>query len=105
MLDYSNNKNVDMKDLRCSDMTYDGRPLLFVMKFKQKLEEECKHPDLNNCSCILSFIRRSEEGWVPMYTINCSNLGFYSLPSYIPKNTSSFYATDNKVKFKKKNLR
>lgn len=105
MLDYSNNKNVDMKDLRCSDMTYDGRPLLFVMKFKQKLEEECKHPDLNNCSCILSFIRRSEEGWVPMYTINCSNLGFYSLPSYIPKNTSSFYATDNKVKLKKKNLR
>lgn len=59
------------------------------------------NPELRNCTCSLSFITFDlDDVWRPMYSINCSNLNLLRLPATVPENTTTFYATHNKVKHK-----
>lgn len=47
----------------------------------------------------MPFIRLSDDGTSlqPLYSINCSALKLYSLPTFIPENTTIFYANHNNI--------
>lgn len=101
LLIFDEGQKVADKDLmKCVDMKYTGRPLLTVMDFKQTIRNECqKEPDIKNCSCILSYVRPSINGdyLIPMITVNCSSRNFYSLPSYLPRNTTILHISHNNI--------
>lgn len=102
LLKFDEGQKVSDKDLmKCVDLKYTGRPLLRVMDFKQTIRLECaKHEDVKNCSCTLSYVRPSINGefLVPMYTVNCSNKGFWTLPSFLPRNTTILHITHNNIR-------
>ncbi|GAB0086504.1 Cytoplasmic phosphatidylinositol transfer protein 1 [Sergentomyia squamirostris] len=90
----------DKELMRCVDFKYSGRPLLAVMDFKLQMRQQCQsHPDIQNCSCILHYIRPSDDGeyLIPMVTVNCSNRNFEELPDFLPKNTTILIITHNKI--------
>lgn len=101
LLKFEGQKVADKDVMKCVDLKYTGRPLLTVMDFKQTIRSECqKEPDIRNCSCILSYVRPSMNGefLIPMYTVNCSNREFYSLPPVLPRNTTILHITHNKIR-------
>lgn len=66
----------------------------------KNIKEACyNNTELRNCSCTVSYVRLTNDGtsFTPMYSINCSRLNLYRLPSFVPENTTIFHATDNKV--------
>lgn len=90
----------DRNILKCTDLKYGSRPLLTVMQYKQNIKEACYNStELRNCSCTVSYIHLEHDGtsFKPMYSINCSRLNLNRLPSFVPENTTSFHATDNKI--------
>ncbi|XP_055918906.1 protein singed wings 2 isoform X2 [Eupeodes corollae] len=91
---------IDRNNMICSDPKYQGRNLAIVAYYKRVSKKECQsHLELRNCSCSVHYIMKSEDGksLTPIYAINCSSLNFYNLPSYLPKNTTILYATNNKI--------
>lgn len=100
LLKFDEGRKVADKDMmRCVDLKYNARPLLAVMDFKQTMRIECQNPEIQNCSCSLSYIRPSTYGdhLIPMFTVNCSNRNFESLPSFLPKNTTILHIANNKI--------
>lgn len=113
---------VDRNQLECMDSRFVGRPLLTITQYKQvrlstrkgenvlpfnevsleqTLRELCHSNDeLRNCTCELSYVLPGREDGVmkPLYSVNCSDLGFYNLPKEVPENTTIFYAMDNHVR-------
>ncbi|XP_055694878.1 protein singed wings 2 [Lutzomyia longipalpis] len=89
----------DRELMRCVDFKYSGRPLLAVMDFKLQMRQQCGHPNIKNCSCVLHYIRPSDDGQylIPMVTVNCSHRGFMDLPDFLPKNTTILHITHNKI--------
>lgn len=112
----------DRDEMYCNDSKYQGRPLMAVMQFKkvtifvplylidmcketiymymQNLRDACtSHPELKNCTCTMTYVRLMNDGHThqPMFSINCSRLQLDHLPGFVPKNTTVFYATDNKA--------
>ncbi|KAM7343813.1 protein singed wings 2 isoform 1-T1 [Cochliomyia hominivorax] len=86
----------DLEELMCSDRKYKDRLLLMVVNYKMILKNACQaHPDIKNCTCIMHHILPKSH--IPLYTVNCSNLGLDRLPAYIPENTTTFLANDNKI--------
>uniref|UniRef100_A0A1A9WC71 CCZ1/INTU/HSP4 first Longin domain-containing protein n=1 Tax=Glossina brevipalpis TaxID=37001 RepID=A0A1A9WC71_9MUSC len=86
----------DRRDLLCYDRKYKERHLLTVMNYKMILKHACQsNEDLRNCTCSMHHI--VPKSHIPLYTVNCSYLGLYRLPAYLPDNTSSFYANGNKI--------
>lgn len=74
--------------------------LLFNFRSNQTVRDLCyNNTELRNCSCSLAYITLDlEEIWRPIYSINCSNLNFFQLPSSVPENTTTFYAKNNHVR-------
>lgn len=69
------------------------------MHFLQSVREICrKNAELRHCTCTLSFITFDlDDVRRPMYAVNCSNLNLTRLPSFLPENTTTFYAQHNQV--------
>ncbi|XP_049308065.1 protein singed wings 2 isoform X3 [Bactrocera dorsalis] len=87
---------VDRDEIICMDKKYRDRHMLTVMNFKVMLRKECQtHDDLQNCTCTMHHIIPKTH--IPLYTINCSNLQFRTMPSYIPANTTTVYLNDNEI--------
>ncbi|EDW01281.1 protein singed wings 2 [Drosophila grimshawi] len=86
----------DREELICTDRKYKERQMILVMHYKVVLRRECQsHVDLLNCTCLMHHI--IPKSYIPLYTVNCSHLQFYSLPAYLPPNTTSLYITDNQI--------
>jgi hypothetical protein len=91
---------IDRQKLNCSDPKYRGRPVVLVMNYKIQLFKYChQDSDLRNCTCHISYIRWDDElnEFQPMYSVNCSNLGFYNFPKQLPANTTTLFITNNYI--------
>lgn len=92
---------VDRHMLNCSDPKYRGRPIMTVMTHKLNLMKTCREdlPQLRNCSCHISYLRLDVESneFQPMFSVNCSGMGFYNFPDQLPENTSTLFFTHNKI--------
>ncbi|XP_005186576.2 protein singed wings 2 [Musca domestica] len=86
----------DRQILTCGDRKFKDRNVMTVMHYKVTLKNACQsHEDLKNCSCIMHHIIPKTH--MPLYTVNCSHLGFNRLPAYLPANTTMFFANNNKI--------
>ncbi|XP_067626625.1 protein singed wings 2 isoform X2 [Eurosta solidaginis] len=86
----------DREEIICADKKYKERNMMTVMGYKVLLRTECQsHVDLLNCSCTMHHIIPKTH--IPLYTINCSNLQFQAMPSYIPANTTTLYLNNNEI--------
>ncbi|XP_030386959.1 protein singed wings 2 [Scaptodrosophila lebanonensis] len=85
----------DRDELLCMDRKYKERQMMLVVHYKVLLKRECEsHPHLQNCSCLMHHILPKH---IPLYTVNCSGQGLYSLPDYLPENTTMLFVNDNKI--------
>lgn len=90
----------DVEKLNCSDTKYRMRPVVTVMNFKITLYKTCREdPDLKNCSCHISYLRLDAESneFQPMFSVNCSDRGFYDFPKKLPENTTTLFITHNQI--------
>ncbi|XP_023030519.1 protein singed wings 2 [Drosophila willistoni] len=86
----------DRDELLCTDRKYKERQMLLVMHYKLVLKREClSHPDLQNCTCLMHHILPKSH--IPLYTVNCSHMRFYSLPAFLPDNTTTLFMNDNLI--------
>lgn len=90
----------DKQRMNCSDVKYRGRPVELVMNYKIQLYKIChQDADLRNCTCHISFFRWEDEihEFKPMYSVNCSGLGFHNFPRQLPDNTTTLFITNNRI--------
>ncbi|XP_062549946.1 protein singed wings 2-like [Armigeres subalbatus] len=89
----------DKSTLVCKDWKYTGRPVLTAMEYKRNLREHCRHEEIRNCTCLISYLRLSDSGrtFHPLITVNCTGKGFYDLPSYLPPNTTVLHVANNNI--------
>lgn len=91
---------VDKEMMNCSDQKYRARPILTVMNYKMILSKSChQDPELKNCSCHISYLRLDIDTntFHPMFSVNCSNAGFYDFPKNLPDNTTTLFINNNKI--------
>uniref|UniRef100_A0A1I8NX07 Protein singed wings 2 n=1 Tax=Stomoxys calcitrans TaxID=35570 RepID=A0A1I8NX07_STOCA len=86
----------DRELLVCADRKYKDRNVTTVMNYKVMLRNACQsHEDLKNCSCSMHHIIPKTH--LPLYTVNCSHLGLHFLPAFLPENTTTLFANNNKI--------
>ncbi|XP_053687840.1 protein singed wings 2 [Sabethes cyaneus] len=90
---------VDKSTLVCKDWKYTGRPMMMAMEYKRVLREHCRHEQLQNCTCRISYLRLCDSGtsFHPLVTVNCTGKQFYRLPSYLPPNTTVLHMSNNLI--------
>ncbi|XP_055372746.1 protein singed wings 2 [Condylostylus longicornis] len=89
---------VDRELLFCADKLYRSRHLMTVLHYQVVLRTMCNSVELKNCTCTMHYITKSEnERLTPIYAVNCSNLNLTRFPSFVPQNTTIFYANNNKI--------
>ncbi|XP_055610228.1 protein singed wings 2 [Uranotaenia lowii] len=89
----------DKHSLVCKDWKYTGRPMMVAMEYKRVLREHCRHEEIRNCTCRISYLRLTFSGkyFKPLVTVNCTEKGFFQLPSYLPPNTTVLHMARNKI--------
>ncbi|XP_055529354.1 protein singed wings 2 isoform X2 [Wyeomyia smithii] len=90
---------VDKSLLVCKDWKYTGRPMMMAMEYKRVLREHCRHEQIQNCTCRISYLRLCDSGtsFHPLVTVNCTGKQFYRLPSYLPPNTTVLHMSNNLI--------
>lgn len=91
---------IDKEMMNCSDQKYRARPILTVMNYKMILSKSCQQdPELRNCSCHISYLRLDIDTntFHPMFSVNCSNAGFYEFPRQLPVNTTTLFISNNQI--------
>ncbi|XP_058834711.1 protein singed wings 2 [Topomyia yanbarensis] len=89
----------DKHSLVCKDWKYTGRPMTTAMEYKRVLREHCRHEEIRNCTCRISYLRLCDHGksFHPLVTVNCTGKEFYRLPSYLPPNTTVLHMSNNRI--------